>query len=173
MRLRTVCDVRQRNANTRKLSSPLPDIEGILRRVAGSKYRSIIDLKNAYEQIRVTPDHVERTAMATPSGTMISLVMQQGDCNASATFQMVMTRIFAPYLGDFMDVYLDNIIIYLHVLEEHIRHIKLVIDILENETFYVSIEKLHFLERELCILSCIINDEGIRMDPDKVDALSR
>ncbi|KAJ3558319.1 hypothetical protein NP233_g11531 [Leucocoprinus birnbaumii] len=173
IKLRTVCDVRQRNSNTRKLSSPLPDIDGILRRVASAKYRSTIDLADAYEQIRVKPEHVDRTAMATPSGTMISLVMQQGDCNASATFQMVMTRIFAPYIGDFLDVYLDDIIIYSNSLEEHVRHVKTVIDILEKERFYVSEHKLHFLEKELRILGRFVSDEGIRMDPDKVDALNK
>ncbi|KAJ3556748.1 hypothetical protein NP233_g11909 [Leucocoprinus birnbaumii] len=173
IKLRTVCDVRQRNSNTRKLSSPLPDIDGILRRVASAKYRSTIDLADAYEQIRVIPEHIDRTAMATPSGTMISLVMQQGDCNASATFQMVMTRIFAPYIGDFLDVYLDDIILYSNSLEEHTRHVKLVIDILEKEKFYVSEHKLHFLEKELRILGRTVSDEGIRMDSDKVDALCR
>lgn len=172
LKLRTVCDLRERNANTKKLSSPLPDIKGILRRVASSKYRSTIDLANAYEQIRVKPEHVDRTAMATPSGTMVSQVMQQGDCNASTMFQMVMTRIFAPYLGAFLDIYLDDIIIYSNNLEEHVKHVKLVIDILKKERFYVSEKKLHFLKQELRILGRIVNDEGIGMDPDKVDTIT-
>lgn len=61
--LRIVVDLRERNANTVKLTTPLPDIEGILRRVAKKKYRSILDQKDAYEQVRVIPEHVERTAM--------------------------------------------------------------------------------------------------------------
>lgn len=54
---------RERNANTVKMTSPLPDMEGILRRVSRKKYRTIIDGKDAYEHIRVVPEHVERTAM--------------------------------------------------------------------------------------------------------------
>ncbi len=173
LRLRMVCDLRERNSNTRKLSSPLLHIDGILRRVSSSKYRSTIDLADAYEQVRVVPEHVDRTAMNTPSGTMVSLVMQQGDCNASATFQMIMTRIFAPYLGDFMDVYLDDIIIYSNSLEEHIHHVKMIIDMLDREKFYVSEKKLHFLQKELHLLGRVVSDNGIRMDPDKVDALCR
>ena len=58
-RLRTVTDLHERNANTEKLTSPLPDMEGILRRLARKKYRSSMDGKDAYEQIRVDPTHVE------------------------------------------------------------------------------------------------------------------
>ena len=80
-------DKREQNANTHKLASPLPDIEEILREVSRHKYWSIIDGKDAYEQIRVIPDHVPRTLFTTPDGTMVSLVMQQGDSNAGATYQ--------------------------------------------------------------------------------------
>ena len=56
--LRTVFDKREQNANTSKLASPLPDIEEILREVSRQKFRSLIDGKDAYEQIRVIPKHV-------------------------------------------------------------------------------------------------------------------
>ncbi|KIL55333.1 hypothetical protein M378DRAFT_1045040, partial [Amanita muscaria Koide BX008] len=61
-RLRTVFDLRERNKNTRKLASPLPDMDGILRRAARARYRSLIDGQDAYEQIRIIPEHVHRTA---------------------------------------------------------------------------------------------------------------
>lgn len=61
-RLRVVCDLRERNANTHKVTSPLPDMEGILRRISRKPYRTLIDGKDAYEQIRVEPSHVPRTA---------------------------------------------------------------------------------------------------------------
>ncbi len=72
LRLRTVVDKRQQNVNTHKLAVPLPDIEGILRNVVKHKYRSIIDRKDVYEQIRVIPEHVPRTLFTTPDGTMVS-----------------------------------------------------------------------------------------------------
>ena len=102
-RLRVVVDLRERNKNTRKLSSPMPDMDGILRRVAGKKYHSIIDEQDAYEQIRIIPEHVPRTAVTTPDGNMVSLVVQQGDCNAPATYQALMNYLFSEYIGVFMD----------------------------------------------------------------------
>ena len=123
-------DLHERNTNTYKITSPLPDMDGILRRVSRAKFRSIIDLQNAFEQIRIDPQDVENSAMATLDGPMLSEVLQQGDCNAPATFQTVMNDLFAPYLGRFVDIYLDDVMVYSENLEDHVNHIKLVIDIL-------------------------------------------
>jgi Reverse transcriptase (RNA-dependent DNA polymerase) len=170
--LRTVFDLSERNKNTAKLTSPLPDQEGILRRAASHPFRSMIDLAAAYEQVRIEPDHVEHTAMTTPDGNMVSLVIQQGDCNVRATYQTLMNHLFSAHIGRFMDVYLDDIIIYSDTLQEHVKHVKLVLDILKKEKFYVSKKKLNFLQPELKLLGRIIDDSGIRMDPDKVESVA-
>ncbi|KAJ2980416.1 hypothetical protein NUW54_g11009 [Trametes sanguinea] len=170
-RLRVVCDLRERNANTHKVTSPLPDMDGILRRIARKPFRSLIDGKDAYEHIRIEPGHVDRTAMTTPDGNMVSLVLQQGDCNAVATYQTLMNYLFGPFIGVFMDVYLDDIAIYSDTLEDHKRHVKKVIDILMREKLYLSASKLHFLCEEMKVLGRIVDSQGIRMDPDKVDSV--
>ena len=170
-RLRVVVDLREHNKNTRKLSSPMPDMDGILRRVAGKKYRSIIDGQDAYKQIRIIPEHVPRTAVTTPDRNMVSLVVQQGGCNAPATYQALMNYLFSEYIGIFMDVYLDDIIIYSDTLEEHVEHVKEILAILKREKLYLSEEKLKFLCREVKILGRIVTDDGIRMDPEKVDRI--
>ena len=167
--LRTVFDKREQNANTHKLASPLPDIEEILREVSRHKYRSLIDGKDAYEQIRVVPEHVSRTIFTTPDGTMMSLVMQQGDCNAGATYQTLMNHIFAPYLGVFVYVYLDDIIIFSDSIEEHVKHVRIVFDILREQKLYLGPSKMQFFAEELKILGHVIDDKGISMDPHKVD----
>jgi len=107
----------------------------------------------------------------TPDGNIVSLVAQQGDCNAPATYQALMNHIFSAYIGRFMDIYLDDIVIYSNTLVEHVEHVKLVIDILTREKLYLSKKKLHFIAPELHILGHIIDDDGIRMDPDKVDSV--
>ena len=169
--LRTVFDLRAQNENTYKMTLPLPDPEGILRRAARHRFRSMMDGKDAYEQIHVDPAHVQCTAVTTPDGNMICHVTQQGDCNAPAMYQALMNHIFSPYLGKLMDVYLDNVIIYSDALEDHIKHVKLVIDVLTREKLYLSEKKLHFLCLELQILGRIVSDEGIWMDPYKVDCV--
>ena len=169
--LRTVVDLRERNKNTHRMTSPLPDIDGVLRRTASKPFRTSLDLKNAYEQIRIIPEHVNRSAVTTPDGNMVSLVAQQGDCNAPATYQALMNYLFSSYIGRFMDVYLDDIVIYSDTLEEHVKHVKIVLDILLREKLYLSSSKLHFLALEMSLLGRVIDNDGIRMDANKVDSV--
>ena len=68
-----------------------------------------------------------------------------------------------------MDVYLNDIVIYSQTLEEHVEHVKEVLSILWHKKFYLSAEKLWFLCPKMKILGHIVNDDGIWMDPDKVD----
>ncbi len=140
----TVIDLQARNANTCKLASPLPDVDGILHRVACAKYFSLMDSSDGYKQVHVEPSHVHRTAVSTPDGNMLSLVMQQGDCNTPATFQAIMNHIFSPYIGHFMDVYFDDLIVYSETLEDHLKHVKLIMDVLTKEKFYLGEKKVHF-----------------------------
>ena len=112
LELRTVVDLRERNKNTQRMTSPLPDMEGVLRRTAKHKYRTTLDIKNAYEQIRVIPEHVSRTAVTTPDGNMVSNIVQLGDCNAPATYQSLMNYLFSSFIDRFLNIYLVDIVIY-------------------------------------------------------------
>ncbi|KZV86457.1 hypothetical protein EXIGLDRAFT_752800 [Exidia glandulosa HHB12029] len=171
VKIRTVIDTRARNENTVKVAAPLPDIEEILRNVVKHEYRSLIDGKDAYEQIRVKPEHVPRTMFNTPDGTMESLVMQIGDCNAPATYQTLMNHIFAPFIGVFMDVYLDDIIVYSDSPEEHVEHLRAIFAVLRRECFFLNPSKMQLFAEELIILGHVIDRDGIKMDPNKVQSV--
>jgi hypothetical protein len=67
--------------------TPFPDQDQIRMDITRVKFHSKIDLSNAYKQVCIKPDDVSKTAFATVFGTFESNVMQQGDCNAPATFQ--------------------------------------------------------------------------------------
>jgi uncharacterized Fe-S radical SAM superfamily protein PflX len=110
-------------------------------------------------------------AVTTPDGNMVSLVIQQGNYNAPSTYQALMNHIFGPFIGKFIDVYLDNIIIYSNTLAKHMEHVKTVADILKRERLFLSQNKLHFLKRELKLLGHMIDDKGIKIDLCKVDTI--
>ena len=59
LQLWTVVDLREQNKNTHRLTSPLPDMEGMLRQAASKPFRTALDLKSTYEQIRIVPEHVK------------------------------------------------------------------------------------------------------------------
>ena len=64
-----------------------PDQDIIRNDMARAAYRSKLDMSEVYEQIRIVPEHIHKTAFATVLGTFRSQVMQMGDCNAPSTFQ--------------------------------------------------------------------------------------
>lgn len=143
--LRIVSDLQAHNANIHKKLLLLPNMDGILRWAARAKFRSIFDGQDTYKQIRVCPKHVPRTAITILDGNIVSHIVQQGDCNVPATYQALMNYLLAAHLGDFMDMYLDNIVIYSNSLDEHVKHVKWVLDILKRKKLYLSEHKLHFL----------------------------
>ena len=101
-KLRTVIDCQQRNDNTVKDVTLFPDQDQIQIDVAQAKFRSKIDLSNAYEQVRIKLEDIHKTAFATVYGMCKSNVLQQGDCNGPATFQRLMTAIFQDKIGIFV-----------------------------------------------------------------------
>ena len=169
--LQTVINLCEQNKNTHKSTSPLPDMEGMLRCVAKQWYRMALDLKNGYEQVHIMPEHVPRSTVTTLDGNMISQVIQMGDCNTPVTYQALMNHLFSAYIGRFMDVYLDDIVIYSDTLEEHVEHVKAALDILRREKLYLSSSKLWFIVPCLKLLGRIVDDEGIQMDSAKVDSV--
>jgi Reverse transcriptase (RNA-dependent DNA polymerase) len=139
--LRTVIDARQQNENTIKDVMPLPDQEMIREDVAQGRYHSKIDLSDAYKQVCIRTEDVDKMMFAMIAGTYISHVMQQGDCNAPATFQRLMTAIFWDTIGWFMHVYLNNIFVYSDSMDDHEQHLKVVFDRLRSNALYLKWKK--------------------------------
>ena len=83
-----------------------------------------------------------------------------------------MNHLFAPYIGVWMDVYLNNIVIYSDTAVEHIQHLKTVLDILKCESFFLSEKKMKLFQTELKILSHVIDNDGIHIDPEKVNSIA-
>ena len=167
-KLRTVIDARKRNENTEKDVTPFPDQEQIRNDVARAKYRSKIDMSDAYEQIRVEPQDVWKTAFSTVYGTFLSHTMQQGDCNAPATFQRLMTSVFREFIGRFVHVYLDDIFVYSNSIEEHEEHLRLVFDKLRKAQLFLEESKLDLYSKRMDCLGHVIDDRGIHADSDKM-----
>ena len=133
-----IFDLCMQNKNTEKDISPFPDQDTIRHDIARAAYRSKLDMSEAYEQICVCPEDVPKTAFVTIFSMFVSLVMQQGDCNAPSTFQRLMTAVFRDYIAHFVHVYLDDIFIYSSSVEEHEKHLELVFNKLREAQLYLS-----------------------------------
>ena len=170
-KLRTVIDARQRNDNTVHDLTPFPDQDQIRMDVARAKYRSKIDLSDAYEQIRIVAEDIWKTAFSTPFGTFVSEVMQQGDTNAPSTFQRLMTTIFREFIGRFVHVYLDDIFVFSDTIEDHEKHLKLVFNELRKAQLFLSKSKCDLYSKDLDCLGHRIDDRGLHADTDKMSRI--
>ena len=141
-KLRTVFYLREQNDNTVKDVTLFPDQDIICNDMARAAYWSKLDMSEAHEQIRIIPEHVHKTAFTTVLGTFRSQVMQMGDCNAPSTFQQLMTAIFRDCISRFVHVYLDDIFIYSHSIEEHEKHLGIVFQWLRDHHFFLSKSKV-------------------------------
>ncbi len=106
---------------------PLLNINETCNRFWKSRWFMSLDLVSAYWQVLVRKKDREKTAFKTRNGQYQFRVMPFRLCNASATFQRLMNKILRLYIGKFVKVYLDNVIIHLRSKEEHIKHVQAVL----------------------------------------------
>ena len=169
--LRTIVDYRQRNNNTVKDVTPFPDQDNIREDVARHKYQSKLDMSDAYEQVRNEPADVWKSAFVNIFGTFTSNMMVQGDCNAPATFQRVMTLVFQDIIRKYVHVYMDDIFIFSDSLEDHERHIHDVFERLRQQKFYLKNDKCELFAKAMDCLGHRIDDQGVHVDKDKMSTI--
>jgi len=97
--------------------------------------------------------------------------MPFGLTNAPATFMDLMSRVFQPYLDQFVVVFIDDILVYSKNREDHENHLKIVLQILRDKQLYVKLKKCEFWLEQVGFLGHIISKEGISVDPIKIEAI--
>ncbi|GKF14889.1 putative nucleotidyltransferase, ribonuclease H, partial [Tanacetum coccineum] len=98
-------------------------------------------------------------------------VMPFGLTNAPAIFMDLMNRVCRPYLGKFVIVFIDDILIYSKTQEEHVEHLRLVLELLKGEKLYAKFSKCEFWLREVQFLGHVINGNGIHVEHSKIEAV--
>ena len=117
--LRLCVDYRALNDITTKDRYPLPRIEETLNQIRGARYFTRLDLRSAYNLIRIKEGDEWKTAFRTRYGLYEFLVMPFGLTNAPATCQWFVNDTLREFLDVFCVCYLDDILIYSENLEDH------------------------------------------------------
>ncbi|GKB60044.1 putative reverse transcriptase domain-containing protein, partial [Tanacetum coccineum] len=164
-------DYRELNKLTIKNRYPLPRIDDLFDQLQGSHFFSKIDLRSGYHQLRVHEDDIPKTAFRTRYGHFEFTVMPFGLTNAPTIFMDLMNGDYRPYLDKFVIMFIDDILIYSKTQEEHVEHLRLVLELLKKEKLYAKFSKCEFWLREVQFLGHVINGNGIHVDPSKIEAV--
>ncbi|GJT42582.1 putative reverse transcriptase domain-containing protein [Tanacetum coccineum] len=97
--------------------------------------------------------------------------MPFGLTNAPAVFMDLMNRVCKPYLDKFVIVFIDDILIYSKTKEDHEVHLGLVLELLRKEKLYAKFSKCEFWLQEVHFLGHVVNQNGIHVDPSKIEAV--
>ncbi len=97
--------------------------------------------------------------------------MSFGLCNAPATFMRVMDDVLHPFLDDFIIVYLDDILIFSKSREDHVMHVRKVLDVLKKNQLFLKMSKCEFQKTSLAYLAHIVGGGALRIDPAKIEAI--
>src|SRR3954466_14247233 len=98
--------------------------------------------------------------------------MPFGLCNAPESFQRMMNLIFQEYIEKFLMVYIDDTIIYSNTFEEHIQHLRLVLELIRENGLFLKPTKCTITEEKVEFLGYLIDRHGVHTDPKKVAAIA-
>uniref|UniRef100_A0A3B3SBH5 Gypsy retrotransposon integrase-like protein 1 n=1 Tax=Paramormyrops kingsleyae TaxID=1676925 RepID=A0A3B3SBH5_9TELE len=169
--LRPVIDYRALNAVSVKRREPLPLIPSALEQVREAVIFTKLDLRSAYNLVRIRKGDEWKTSFITSRGQYEYRVMPYGLANSPSIFQSFMNGVFHDMLDKFVIVYIDDILIYSPSKQAHVRHVKQVLQRLREHHLYAKGEKCEFHQGKVKFLGYVIQPGEVAMDGQKITAI--
>jgi hypothetical protein len=169
--LRFCIDYRDINSKTIKNRYPLPLIKETFNFLGKARIYKKLDVRGAYNLLHVKEGDEHKLAFQTRYGLYEPTVMQFGTTNAPADFQGYINNAIKEALDDFASAYLDDVLIYSDSEEEHVGHVKWIMQRLLEAGLYLKPEKCEFHKETVRYLGLIISMKGISMDKNKVETV--
>ena len=168
---RMCVDYRQVNAVTLSDVYPLPLISEILRFIESAKVFSIFDATKGFYHIEVHPDDRTKTAFITHRGLWQFKRMPFGLKNGPASFQRLMDQVLGEMKWKCSMVYIDDIIVYSDTVDQHFQHLEELFQRLRANGITLNPEKSHPFKKSIAVLGHIIDEEGIKPNPELIRAI--
>ncbi|KAK3563649.1 hypothetical protein QTP86_032833, partial [Hemibagrus guttatus] len=148
------------NTITIRYPCPLLLVPAALEQLRGAKYFTRLDLRSAYNLIRIREGDEWKTAFHTTRGHYEYLLMPFGPTDAPAVFQALINEVFQDMLNRNIIGYIDDILIYSTSFDEHVRHVQAVLTRLQHHQLYVKLEKCKFHCASIKFLGYVISQDG-------------
>lgn len=169
---RMVIDYRKLNTVTIPERYPIPEISEILANLGKNKFFSIIDLKSGFHQIPLKERDIPKTAFSINNGKFEFTRLPFGLKNAPSIFQRTLDDILREHIGVCCYVYIDDIIIFGRNEEEHFSNLEKVLKTLEASNMKIQSDKCEFMKTDIEFLGFVVSKDGIKTNPQKVQAIA-
>ena len=154
-------DYRKLNSIRKSDAYPMPDIDQCLESLSGSNYFSTMDFTAAFHQIPMDKSSIEYTAFTSHVGLFEFLGMPFRLRNASATQQRMLVNEFRKHLFKFILIYIDDLLAYSKDFDTHIKHLRIVFEIIQKAGLKLNRDKCKFAVNEINFLGHTIKDNKI------------
>ena len=165
-------DFRQLNSATVKDAMPLPRIDDLLDALLGATWFTTLDLMDGYHQVPIKEEDKAKTAFRTSNGRLFEFnQVPFGLTNAPATFSRLMDKVLDGLAWETCLYYLDDVIIFSSTWEEHLNRLRDVFLRLRAAGLKLSPKKCVMAAKEVRYLGHCVSYDGIRPDPDLLQAI--
>jgi hypothetical protein len=164
-------DYHSLNVITIKNKYPLPRIDDLLDQLQKAKYFSKIDLRSGYHQMKIRPKDIAKTTFVTRYVQYEFMVVFFGLTNAPTYFMNMMNKVYMEELDKLVVVFIDDILIYSEIVEEHEKHLRIVLEKLRQNQLYAKFEKCEFWLEKVAFLGHLWTTDGIAIDLAKIEAV--
>ena len=168
--IRLAIDYRYLNKYCLGDAYPMPDIADLLQRVGQAKYISSFDVKGAYWQIPVHPDHQWLTAFVWDGGLYEFTRAPFGQKGSGNTFMRAMQQVIQP-LRQFTASFVDDVSVYSNQWKLHLAHVTRFLQAIRNSGLTLNLKKCNFAQGEIKFVGHLVGSGHRRADPEKVAAV--
>lgn len=167
---RICVDYRALNKVTEMDGHPIPRIADSLDALAGATVFSTLDMTSGYHQVEVAAQDRDKTAFVTGRGHHLRFVtMPFGLCGAPSTFQRLMERVLQGLVWKSTVVYLDDVVIFSRTPEEHVGHLREVLERFEAHNLKLKPRKCELFRSEVGYLGHVVSRAGVATDPGNIE----